>query len=145
MGPVDWTTWFLGLAKYMSTRSKDPSTKCGAVVADGKFIISTGYNGFPSRIEDKPEDYLNRELKYQKVIHAEINAILNARQRLDGFTLYVWPFPPCARCSTEIIQSGIDQVIAPLPSKDLKERWGDSIIIAEDMFEEAGVKYTLIK
>jgi len=27
-----WGEWFVGLAEYVSTRSKDPSTKCGCVI-----------------------------------------------------------------------------------------------------------------
>ena len=31
---IDWDKWFLGLAQYVSTASKDPSTKVGAVIVD---------------------------------------------------------------------------------------------------------------
>jgi len=83
-----WHLRFLDLAKHISNWSKDPSTKVGAVIFDSdKRIISVGYNGFPKNISDDPEKYLNREIKYQMVVHAEINAILFAQRNLKDFLL----------------------------------------------------------
>lgn len=139
MSSRKWGKRFLRLAREIASWSKDPSTKCGAVISDGKFIVGTGYNGFPKKIKDYKEDYENRELKYRQIIHAEINAILNAGQRLDGCTLHIWPFPPCDRCATIIIQSGVYKVVTIKPNKDQLKRWGESIKVAEAMFKVAGV------
>ena len=46
-------------------------------------------------------------------MHAELNAILFSRERLDGCTLYTIPMPPCDRCAAAIIQSGISKVVFP--------------------------------
>ena len=35
LGPRDnsnWDLWFLDMAEFVATKSKDPSTKCGAVI-----------------------------------------------------------------------------------------------------------------
>jgi dCMP deaminase len=57
-----WDVWFLGLAKYVSTASKDPGTKTGAVIVDDKRrIVSVGYNGLPRNVEDSPDRLENRE------------------------------------------------------------------------------------
>jgi len=45
---IKWALRFLGLASYISKWSKDPSTKVGAVIAQGNRIVSLGYNGFPA-------------------------------------------------------------------------------------------------
>ena len=52
-----WDRWFLGLAQYVSTASKDPSTKVGAVVvaADDRRKVAWGYNGFPPGIKDNED------------------------------------------------------------------------------------------
>lgn len=42
-----WDKRFLELAAFIAEWSKDPSTKCGAVITDGKQIVSQGFNGFP--------------------------------------------------------------------------------------------------
>ena len=46
------------MAELVSTKSKDPSTKVGAViVGPGNEILSTGFNGFPRGV-DEIEDHL---------------------------------------------------------------------------------------
>lgn len=138
-----WDDFFLGMAQYVSKRSKDPSTQVGAVIADiNNRIISFGYNGFPGPIEDKPEILNNRELKYKYIIHADINAILNAAHRecLCGATMYVWPFPPCGECAKLIIQSNIIRVVTKKPTPELAERWRDSLSLTRELFKEAGVE-----
>lgn len=50
------------------------------------------------------------ETKYPYVVHAELNAILNARGiDLSGATIYVSLFP-CHECAKAIIQSGIKTI-----------------------------------
>ena len=103
-----WDLRFLSLAKHISTWSKDPSTKVGSVLVDeNKRVVSMGYNGFPAQIRDDADDYLNRDLKLKKVVHAEANVIVFAQRDLSESTLYVWPFMPCSNCAGLVIQSEI--------------------------------------
>ena len=61
-----WKKRFIQLSKEISTWSKDPSTKVGAlIISEDRNIVSTGYNGFPRGIEDTEERLNNRELKYK--------------------------------------------------------------------------------
>jgi dCMP deaminase len=90
-------------------------------------------------MSDVPELYADREEKYARVIHAESNAILNAGQSLKGWTLYTWPFPPCERCSVQVIQVGIARVVSFFPNEDAKERWGASMVRGRRFFTEANV------
>ena len=110
----DWDARFLQMAALVATWSKDPSTKVGAVITRGKFVISLGFNGHPSGIDDSAARLHDREQKYRTIIHAEMNAILSARQPLDGCTLYVVPFMPCSNCGAVIVQAGSS---ASSPSK----------------------------
>lgn len=139
-----WDERFLTMAKLISTWSKDPSTKCGAVITHGKEIVSLGYNGFPKGTSDHPEIYANRPRKYKRVIHAEQNAILHAKQQLDGCTCYVYPIPPCSTCAALLIQCGVTRIVAPKPSIELIERWGAGFIEAKFMYDEAGVELNLV-
>ena len=142
MSRPSWDEFFLGLAKYISTRSRDPSTKVGAVIVrPNKTIVSLGFNGFPRGVDDDEERYNDRELKYKLVVHAEANALVAANEDLEGCTIYTWPFPPCSSCAGLIIQSGIHAVIAPEPTPEQVDRWGDSLRLAVDMFREADVFY----
>jgi len=136
-----WDKRFLDLAEQVASWSKDPSTKCGAVIVKGKFIVSVGFNGFPAGCKDDEEIYADRPRKYKRVLHAEMNALLSAKQDLTGCTIYVHPFCPCSQCAAAIIQSGIVEVITKAPSAELIERWGDSITESLEMFKEAGIVY----
>ena len=136
-----WDKWFLGLAKYVSTASKDPSTKVGAVIVDSRNrVVSMGYNGFPQKTTDKPELLNDREAKLKRVLHAEANAILFAKQDLTDCTIYTWPFGPCSNCASFIIQSGITRVVYVAPNESIKARWAESIAVSDDMFKDAGIE-----
>lgn len=140
-----WDKRFLETAKLVSTWSKDPSTKCGAVIVrPDKTIASVGFNGFPRGCDDDPEIYDNRGLKYSRVIHAEQNAILNAHEVVKGCTLYTYPpgiGPSCDRCSAHIIQAGITRVVFILDSSSgFSERWAEATQRGLNMYIEAGVE-----
>ncbi|VDK43804.1 unnamed protein product [Gongylonema pulchrum] len=91
-------------------RSKDPTTKVGAVIVnENKVIVGSGYNGMPTGCSDDElpwgkdsENFL--ENKYAYVCHAEMNAILNKISgSIRGATIYTVLFP-CNECAKLIIQ-----------------------------------------
>ena len=139
--PSGWDNRFLQMAELVASWSKDPSTNVGAVITrPDNTIVSLGFNGFPRGVEDDPELLNDRKEKYARVIHAEMNAVLNAGgNSLKDCTLYTWPLPPCSNCAAMIIQAGIRRIVAPRPSND---RWEESNRIAHDMFSQAGVSVT---
>jgi dCMP deaminase len=119
------------------------------IVRPDKTIASVGYNGFPRGVEDSEERLLNRELKYELVVHAEMNAILKAQEPLHGYHLFVWPpvlaAPTCSRCAAHVIQSGIISVTGYLAdeSDETAQRWRESGLKALEMYREAGVHVKL--
>ncbi len=140
-----WNYRFMQMAQLIATWSKDNSTKVGCViVGPNKTILSMGYNGFPRGIQDNVPTRWTRPTKYDFVVHAEENALLNAGRngtRLDGGILYA-TMAPCTRCAGSIIQSGIREIIYLDPDLDRQiPGWRDSLGISFQMFEEAGVKY----
>jgi dCMP deaminase len=137
-----WDRYFLGIAEAVSFASKDPSTKVGAVIVrPNRTQAATGYNGFPHGIADTPDRLNDRMIKYDLVVHAEINAILTAQEPLHGYALYTWPFLTCKKCALHVIQAGIKRVVAPYVDNP---RWNTSIKEAQDLYDEAGVDYELI-
>ena len=137
---TDWDARFLQMAALVATWSKDPSTKVGAVITRGKFVVSLGFNGHPAGIEDNDTRLNDRETKYRTIIHAEINAILSARQPLQGCTLYVVPFMPCSNCGSVIVQSGITRVVT---CENNNERWAESFAVTRSIFAEAGIEMVI--
>jgi dCMP deaminase len=138
MSQQDWDIFYLNMAKYVATKSKDPSTKTGAVIirSDGT-PASFGFNGFPRGMSDSPELYADREKKYSRVVHCEMNAMIFARQDLNGGTLYTWPFASCDRCAVCMIQAGIKRFVYPAMPPE-KQQWAASLDTATSYMREAG-------
>lgn len=138
---ISWDEYFMGVALLAARRSKDPNTQVGACIVDkSKRILSTGYNGFPAGCSDDlfPWERDGDDTKYRYVVHAELNAILNARgKNLEGSRLYVDLFP-CNECAKAIIQSGVSEVIY------LYDKYADSpeTIASKKMLTAAGVLMT---
>ena len=140
---ISWDEYFMGIALLAANRSKDPNTQVGAcIVSPENIIISTGYNGMPKGCSDDDfpwnRDGTECETKYPYVVHAELNAILNANGRnLHNARVYVALFP-CNECAKAIIQSGIKEVVY------LSDKYNGTPgnIASKRMLNAAGVKYT---
>lgn len=141
---INWDEYFMGVAMLAAKRSKDPNTQVGAcIVSADNIIISTGYNGMPKGCSDDefPWDRTGEETKYPYVVHAELNAILNANGRdLRGSRVYVALFP-CNECAKAIIQSGVSEVVY------LSDKYAGTPMNAASkrMLNAAGVKLTQLK
>ena len=138
---IKWIQRYFKIAEQVSSWSKDPSSKIGAIIVGDKGqIISQGYNGFPRGVIDSEDRYNQRETKYKLVVHAEMNAILNALYNgssVEGATLYVHALPVCHECAKAIIQAGIAKVYI---DTNINERWQESWHDAKTMFSEAKVE-----
>ncbi len=134
----DWASYFMGIAEYVSSRSKDPSTKVGCVLtSEDKAILSTGYNGIPRKVADLPER-MERPAKYLWTAHAEENAVASAARNgvaLKGATAYV-THHPCSRCARSLIQAGVAKVIIGPGLTSMPE---EEFNVASQMFWEAEV------
>lgn len=138
---MNWDTYFLQIAGVAAMKSKDPSTKVGAVITrPDRSIVAAGYNGFPRGIEDTPERLNDRNVKYSLIVHAEMNAILSAGESLAGYTLYTVPFMPCDRCFVHVIQAGIKRVVYTRASAAQNERWGEAFTRVLMLAQEAGIE-----
>ena len=138
-----WDRRWLELANVIGGWSKDPSTKVGAVIVDGRNrLVSVGYNGLPQGIVDSHDRLHDRELKYKIIIHAERNAVLFAGRSVEECTLYTVPFMPCASCAGQMIQSGIAKVVS---YENDNPRWQEDFALTQELFDEAGVELVLYK
>ena len=141
---ISWDEYFMGVAMLAARRSKDPSTQVGAcIVSPDNIIISTGYNGMPKGCSDDefPWDREGAETKYPYVVHAELNAILNANGRdLRNSRVYVALFP-CNECAKAIIQSGVKEVVY------LSDKYANTpgTQASKRMLTAAGVKFTQLR
>ena len=137
-----WYSRYLDVAKIVSTWSKDPSTQVGAVAVGTKGqILAQGYNGYPRGMDDS--NYEQRELKYSRIVHAEMNCIYNASWNgvsLNEAYMFVYGMPVCHECAKGIIQVGIKKVIVPYRT-DVPDKWAISTELTKAFLTEAGIDY----
>ena len=102
---------YLKMAREWGNLSYCERRKVGALIVKDRMIISDGYNGTPTGMENMCEDEENYTKWY--VLHAEANAIMkvaSSTQSCSGATLYV-TLSPCKDCSKLIYQAGIVRVV----------------------------------
>ncbi len=130
-----WDNRFLAMALTVSQWSKDPDHQVGAVIVDKlNRVISVGYNGPPRGVVDIG---LEEKTKVLRSIHAELNAVLNSNIGIEGCTLYVYPFSPCAQCAAAIIQKGISRIVYKTDTQ--LRTWKASQMEAFRMLDEVGI------
>jgi len=144
-----WDETFMHEAYWWARRSKDPRTKIGAVLVlpGDKDPISHGYNGFARAVDDNDMRRWERPEKYEWVVHAEDNAVLNCArkgQSSKGAIMYT-PGVPCTRCADACVQGGIVEVVVHKQWQEYEkkfgwDKWIDSARRSEKKFKEAGIK-----
>ena len=139
-----WNRRYFSLARRISSWSKDPRAKVGAVLLDRKgWPIALGYNGFPAGVEDDVAKLEDSKLKNDMVVHAEQNTLLCSGSRARRGTMYVYGKPVCPRCAVLLIQAGVQRVfgIQPDPRKNPQSDTHKKGLISLEMFREAGVEF----
>ena len=137
-----WDEYYLNICKVVATRSKDPHTQVGCIIAGPAHEIrSTGYNSLPRGIRDDLPERLERPAKYLWMEHAERNAIYNAARcgtSLEGCTIYI-ELMPCMDCARAIVQAGIREVVVSSDrmGQYSSEYYDEHFCMVEVLFQEA--------
>lgn len=116
-----WDDYFMNIAHIVANRSNCIKQKVGAIIVKNNRILSTGYNGTPSKIQNCIDgecprcnsDDISQGEQLDKCfcIHAEENALLEIGKTLSAnATLYTTVYP-CLLCSKLMIQCGISKVV----------------------------------
>lgn len=141
-----WHSRFLDLADLIASWSKDPSRGVGSVIVSPmRQVLATGYNGLPRGFHDS-DDRLERPAKYDLIVHAEMNAIIQcARNGVSPVDATIYSsFSPCIHCTLAIVQAGITRVVTRSIAKG-DEHWNESIEKSISMLEEVGVEYIVLE
>ena len=119
---INWNDYFMAISLLSAKRSKDPVTQVGACIVDmDNKIVSIGYNGFPSGVE---EDWTDRDERRKYVNHSEQNALRFVKPNecyLAAVTLL-----PCNDCLKSLASYGIKKVIY----REVYDRDDSSLIMA---------------
>jgi dCMP deaminase len=120
-----WDNRFMDVAKLVAGWSScvRDNRQVGCVIVKNKRILTTGYNGAPSGVENCAErgvcmrEELNIPSGQQQekcyATHAEQNALIQAARQgvsVDGATVYC-THQPCAICSKLMINAGIKRIV----------------------------------
>lgn len=106
---------FLSVAKYLAKKS-DSRHKHGAIVVKGGSVIGTGFN----KDRNHPDIVSPEHIKTHCSVHAEVDAIRDAKWNVRGAVLYVARVnrfgqdrnsKPCDRCMVVIEETEIKKVI----------------------------------
>jgi dCMP deaminase len=146
----DWDKYFLNVCKAVSENSKCLSRKIGVIIVRDRSIISTGYNGPARGIEHCENRNPNKEMacprrlmgyasrqgmEYCPATHAEVNAIVNTARNgicIKGSTMYMTCPIPCKNCLTNILNSGIiELVVGSMTDYDL---------LAKELIGQSGIR-----
>ncbi|AKQ75803.1 deoxycytidylate deaminase [Roseobacter phage RDJL Phi 2] len=136
-----WDRRFMRLACEARSWVKGPDLGVGAcLVSPDNRGMSLGYSGLPRGMKDSTQRITETEFKDFHIVHAELNAILNASRSVVGWTMYSTTHP-CSHCASAIIQAGVRRVVAPRPTQEQLDtsRWRASWTHARIAFKEAGV------
>lgn len=130
---------YMNVADAHAGMSPDPSTKVGAVIVSDGRIVSYGFNHIPSPINYTESQLQNREWKYPRVIHAEIDALAKiGPHNFHHPVLYVTHFP-CAQCAISIVHAGIKEIYTRRVPPEMLDRWAVSMKLASEILTEGGV------
>lgn len=125
---------------FANENSDDIHTQVGVIIADPYgHLMSQGANRFADGVSVN-QDRLQRPQKYLFLEHAERDALVSFYPDIRA-TMY-GPWAACADCARCIINSGIERVVCHRAIMErTPDRWMDTILAAQEMFEEAGVIY----
>ena len=148
----DWDEYFIKIAETVALRSNCLRPAKGAIIVKDKRIVSTGYNGTPTKttncieggcqrcrdsedgkIQSGTYDYSPKSKSECVCCHAEENAIVHAAKNgisTNKATLYT-THSPCTWCAKMIINAGIVKIIA---KKEYPSGLGTGLL------EQAGVE-----
>ncbi len=143
----DIDDYFLKIASVVAERATCRRHHIGAVAVRDKHILTTGYNGAPSGLNDCLElgclrDEMNipsgERHEICRGIHAEQNVIIQAALHgisLEGSTIYV-THTPCVLCAKMLVNAKIKRFVS-------FGSYNDSAFT--QMFREAGIKVDIKK
>lgn len=136
-----WYAEALTLAYAEASLSKDPSTQLGAVLlSPAGQIIGVGNNHLAFGTNDS---YWHgpKEEKYERVVHAELAAILDAATK--GFstqdTTMVCPWASCSNCAKYMVEAGVMTLVRHIET-DPHSAWTDSIARGDEIMRYGGIE-----
>lgn len=106
-----WDEFFIAIAAVYSSRGSCDRLRVACVLVKDKKIVNAGYNGSMAdtpTCDEVGHDILNDHCV--RSLHAELNALSNAKCDLNGATAYII-HTPCLGCVKQLGQNGISRIV----------------------------------
>lgn len=103
--------YYIDVAHVTSTMSRDEKVKVGCIIVNNGQIVSEGYNGTVTGMDNCTRDCNGVTLR--SVVHSEANALMKLAKSggsSNGATIYC-THSPCYDCAKLILQAGIKRVV----------------------------------
>lgn len=135
--------YFLKIAAVVAERSTCRRHHIGAVAVRDKRILTTGYNGAPSGVQDclelgclRDEQDIPSGERHEicRAVHAEQNVVIQGSLHgvsLEGATVYC-THTPCVLCAKVLVNAKIDRFVS------YKDYADDAFI---ELFEKADIQF----
>lgn len=108
---IRYDSLYIDLATRIAKMSYARKRQVGAIAVKNNNILSFGFNGTPTGMDNTCEDENNKTFPW--VIHAEANLVSKAAAEglsLQNSTVYVTT-APCDNCALLLIQSRVERVV----------------------------------
>jgi dCMP deaminase len=146
--------YFMGIAMAVRSRANCTGRRVGAIIVRDRRILSTGYNGTPTKMTNCEEGGCHRCAQPDEYpsgsgydvcicVHAEQNALLAAARfgvALEGCTIYT-TLQPCFGCLKELLQANVREVCYLHP---WQSRFGEQYAALVEHFGEGNVRRVTI-
>ena len=133
---LSWDDYFISLAFLISSRSSCNRLHVGCILVKNNRVISSGYNGFLSKLPHLSCIRDNHEIG---TVHAEQNAIADCARRgvnAENAVAYITHYP-CVNCCKILLSGGISEI------KYYNDYKNDEFV--KTIFDESGTKVTKLK
>lgn len=144
---MSWEELFLRNVYLIASKSRDKSSKLGAVIVKDNRVIASGYNGLPQNVRYMVDERHQRPLKYEFYEHAERNSIYTCARHgvATKEAILITNGIACSDCARAIIQSGIIEIWYHKQWQDKQYevyngKWTENLKRSTDMFNEAGIR-----
>lgn len=106
-----YDTAYIDIAHVVSDLSYDKKIKVGSIIVRDGQILSQGWNGMPSGMDNQTR--CSNDATRKEVIHSESNALMKLAKHgggSNGATIYC-THSPCMGCAKLLLQAGITRVV----------------------------------
>jgi dCMP deaminase len=133
---------YMRMAQLEAQKSPDESNKVGCIIrrGGGYDVLGVGFNRYPENSRAPRRYGKGEQFKYDRIIHAEMMALIHAQDCVEGATLYT-TCPPCSNCAKHICEAGISRVIVPdsAYTLDYVKRFRNDVFLANQLLGECGI------